>query len=186
LGEHALKIGFDIDGVLANFNRGYIQLLADLGGLELDPEYAPQRWHYEADLGVSKAVVNKAWDTIRESDTFWVDLDPYDVLLEELEDHDLYFITTRVGNKVKRQTEVWLYGYQHLQCPTVLISANKGPVAAGLELDVFIDDKLENILDVEAASPKTRTYLLNQAYNQHGEVKCRVDTVQEMLKLEGL
>lgn len=169
-----MKIGIDIDGVLADFNTGYIDLIRRTTGIQLPPvsNVYPDVWHYERAAGVTKKQEHEVWEHIRNSE-FWGQLFPLKGTLEVLdkltqlryEGHEIYFITSRVGKKVKFQTERWLslYGMNN---PTVLISDKKGPVAQGLELDVFIDDKPENCADVQLASPKTRVFLLDQPYNR--------------------
>jgi len=78
---------------------------------------------------------------------------------------DVYFITSRPGIDAKIQTEDWLYnaGYPHA---TVLISSAKGLCAQALKLDVYIDDRWENCVDVATTSLKTKVFLLDRPWNR--------------------
>lgn len=127
---------------------------------------------------------------------FWLRLTPYPktpAVLKRLQKlavtgHDVYFITTRVGVECKRQSELWLQK-EGFMLPTVIISASKGQVADGIGLNVFIDDKPENIEDVIFGTIHgARCYLLNRPYNLDRQVRdcTRVNSVEEMLDLEGL
>ena len=151
------------------------------------------------------------WDNIVLSNTFYRELEPLpgvkalDPLFPAIEDHhDVYFVTSRAGKTVKRQTEDWLKHYlgydERFGCsqyaPTVVIVGkdDKGNAAKALNLTVFIDDKLENVIAVKNAVPKCRVYLLNRRYNQsdlddqyiggkmHNYI--RVNTVQEFIDAE--
>jgi hypothetical protein len=185
-----LRIGFDIDGVLANFNPAYIRLLNEIEGKNAPLDYAPQQWNYEADLGFSPETSREAWKRIGQSKHFWRGLAPMGQFseLNEINDenHDIYFITARPGKDVKFQTEQWLEEELNYYRPTVLISALKGVCCYGLDLEVYIDDRLENILDVQGTSPSTRAYLITRSYNVNGNVLRRADSVLDVLRTEGL
>jgi uncharacterized HAD superfamily protein len=157
-----VKIGIDIDGVLSNFNRGFIDLIEKETGKTLpalDDTY-PDEWNYHK-RWVTPEQDKKIWAEIRTS-MFWFELEPYAqtpitlVRLRELraQGHEIYFITTRPGELAKLDTEQWLKKWG-MSNPTVLIAGNekaKGQLAAGLGLDAFIDDKPENCEQVVAAT----------------------------------
>lgn len=184
------RVGLDIDGVLADFNQSFRKLIHEVSGKELIPakDYTPV-WHYPQHYGYTSKEINKVWDVIKTT-SFWLDLAPYENLnpvwdkIFELEKSqvDFYFITSRVGQQVKHQTEEWLM--RHLGVfPTVLISERKGHIARGLDLDYFLDDKPENWEDVDATG--TEAYLINRQWNKdakHIPDVCRVDTVLEFLE----
>jgi uncharacterized HAD superfamily protein len=188
-----LRIGIDVDGVLADFNPSYIRLLNEISGT-VDPaseDYQPTQWNYEADLGFTNEHVAEAWKQISVSDYFWCNLGYFEdnfwasLKLDEDWEAETYYITARPGKSAKRQTERWFMAQDVYYDPTVLISAHKGLCAKALDLEVYIDDRLENILDVERTSPSTRAYLINRSYNVNGDVLRRADTVSEVLRREG-
>jgi uncharacterized HAD superfamily protein len=164
-----LKIGIDIDGVLANFNSAYIRLLGRIGGKYVDTSYQPTQWSYETDLGFDGETVHMAWEEIKKGG-FWYSLDPLaDVLdLPDIcEDHDVYFITQRPGKYAKLESEDWLREHYGVDVPTVLITeSGKGPIVKALDLDLFIDDRDKNILDVRRESPRTHCFIVDRPYNR--------------------
>lgn len=152
-----MKIGIDMDGVLADFNTAFIALIKDTTGVELPPpsDSYPSVWNYHREPGGITEEQDKAlWTHIMYS-PFWLTLRPLkgaEVALDELNRRagrgdEVYFITTRPGRDAKALTEGWLQWYG-MENPTVLISGDKGSVAKGLGLNVFIDDKPENCNEV--------------------------------------
>lgn len=169
-------IGIDMDGIVVSFEHGYAPLLTSVSGIDF-PEVGsrewPRTWDWEKDAGVTNEQAGKVWGIIKGSDTFWFDLPPHEGAEEFLGrinrlsplDFDIYFITNRMGREVKSQTEEWLI--QHgFGSPTVLISGQKGNVANALNLDLYIDDKDTNCLDVVEKSPRTRCLVLDRPYNR--------------------
>lgn len=199
-----MRIGFDVDGVLAAFTPAYQRLFIETTGVNLfapGDDTDPPCWNWPEFRGYTKEQVSVVWDHIRLNPAFSRNLAPLPGARElrhaiaDLERrHDVYFITSRVGVAVKRQTEYWLM--EHLgyveETPTVLIvgSRTKGAMCKALRLDCYIDDNWDNVEDCACESPTTRTYLLNAAYNQQPllEDDCplviRVDSVAEMLDYE--
>lgn len=188
-------VGIDCDGVLCNFTKGYAALLtAETGIVFTDEEIAaPATWYWDRAHGVTREQEDKVWKQIKSAPAFWYGLDALpraDAFLVDLSDssHEVYFITDRPGYMPQTQTQMWLqeHGYA---CPSVCISRNgKGAVAAALKLDVYIDDKGENVLDVIAKSPTTRTYKLRYPYNEAFDPGpgMTVDTLDEFWQKAGL
>lgn len=196
------KLGIDIDGVLADFNSAYIDLCIKIAGRDLFPArpFEIPCWSYPEFYGYTKEEVGKVWKHINEAEYFWQKLPAYPgtegvmrQLYQARHSHAYYFITTRPGQSAKYQTEEWLedrmyadsWGFDYFT-PTVLISAKKGPIALGLDLDAFIDDKVENCVDVATyCGLGCKVYMLNQPWNRDftdlRSIK-RVDTVEQFLE----
>ncbi len=111
------------------------------------------------------------WEDIKRDNWFWENLPTFDYTIKAGRDlghmweDDLYYITSRPGIRAKAQTESWLMSIG-ITWPTVLIcNRGKGEVAAALDLDYYIDDKIENCNDVKHFSPSTRVYLFTQPWN---------------------
>lgn len=199
-----MRIGFDVDGVLANFNQDYVELTRVLTKRDLFPpewmeptNIAPPTWYYPQSFGYTNEECDKVFEVIAASDRFWRDLQPYEGVVENMNkfymqhacDNDVYFITNRAGKGAKWQTEAWLCEALGWTDCTVLVSSAKGLCAKALKLDVYLDDKWENALDVAKESPATRNYLLNQPYNVGFGTNLgveRVNTLEEFLRREGL
>lgn len=172
--------GVDIDGILANFTDAYAELLTKASGVKF-PKHSPdwpKVWYWERETpGITKAIEQKVWNEIMTSD-FWAHLHALPGALETLNllDHlafkgdDVYFITSRPGKRAKYLTEYWLRSHG-MTTPTVLISpsdAAKGQLANALKLDVFIDDKPENCIEVRLARPSDcRVFLVDRPYNRN-------------------
>lgn len=192
-----MKIGFDIDGVLADFNTAYIQLTKQLTERNLfPPDYKPHCWSYPEALGYTPEEVKRVWTFIKRSPNFWADLtpEPGAATLQRLYpdlvlNNDIYFCTSRPGESAKWQTELWLAVLlgNPVPTPTVLISSKKGSCAKALDLDVYIDDNYDNVWDVAMESPDTRCYLLDREYNRLGPLPdsvTRIPTVDTMFEQE--
>ena len=189
-----MRIGFDIDGVLANFPPAYEKLFVDITGDNNFPPLTsegPGSWNWPTDLhGYTAEHTKEAWRRIKKSPDFWVSLDAIlpdfihfmNWLGEHEDDHELYFVTARPGTETKWQTEQWFINRIGV-APTVLISEEKGMIAKALNLDLYVDDKAENIKDVEEKSPNTKAYLIDRGYNRHISTKHRIANLEEFLNI---
>ena len=139
-----LRIGFDMDGVLADLEGAYRTVEASLSGPE------------------ARASTDAVWAAIRTTPNFWETLAPLDPgavrrIHELMLAHrwEVFFITQRPatdGDTVQRQTQRWLVA-QGFDLPSVLvIQGSRGAAAAALKLDYLIDDSPQNCVDVKADS----------------------------------
>lgn len=177
-----LRIGFDLDGTLANFAAAFreveVRLFGadshtDAGQPEKEREEAPDNADGEgrsSDLGTKKdrsAAEGRRrrdaiWVEIRKTPNFWAQLEALDPnavrrIHEMTLRHkwEVFFITQRPyteGDTVQRQTQRWLVT-QGFDMPSVLvIGGSRGAAAAALRLDYHVDDSAQNCLDVQAES----------------------------------
>lgn len=185
-----MRVGVDVDGVLADFNRAFITRVIQVTGRNLFPAgYEPTTWGYPTEVGYTLEEEAAVWETITEDRCFWSSLTPYpetraavEYLHHRAYTHrdDVYFITARPGLDAKKQTEAWLraqFGHVSgfLSNPTVLITKHKGLAARTLDLDVYIDDRYENAIDVGMVHtdpsiplrgrPSTVSFLLDRPWN---------------------
>ena len=207
-----MRIGLDIDGVLADFVPVYQALFVSLTGrnaFEPGDNVDPPVWDWPTLRGYTDEETSAVWKVITSDLAFWLKLQPHSqnthtlrAMLKELERrHEVYFVTSRPGERSKRQTEIWLYEQLAYPMrvpnvyPTVLIvgSRAKGRIAKALKLDVYIDDNFDNVMDCATEAPTTRTYLLNRRYNRQDEQGRamipapgirRVDTLGQMFDAE--
>jgi len=190
-----MRIGIDCDGVICNFYTAYEALTREVSGRDLFPSLditvGPPVWNWPEYYGYTAEEMKEVWRRIKTDPEFWFCLSalPDFTLLRERWStlsyhHDVYFVTDRPGINTKRQTEAW-FKRHGIDCPTMLISAHKGLVARALSLDVYVDDKLENIVNVVEEAPTCRSFLVDRAYNHtnlHTNLQFdRVKDFQEVL-----
>jgi uncharacterized HAD superfamily protein len=175
-----LNFGIDIDGVLAKFEAGFAPILTDMYGVQFpklwDMDF-PSVWDWPKEAGLTNEEIHAAWQRVLDSHYFWSSLPTtstgaYDIrLLNELRwrGHNVYFITHRFGKRAKQATEQWFIDNGMFN-PTVLLCEQKHLCAVGLNLDVFVDDKVENVAEVLQftidAGIETRCYIFDRPYNR--------------------
>lgn len=165
-----IRVGFDVDGVVADFAHTYRQieqrLFNDPPGRPDEPEREEREQEQRASAtaggpreeGEHRRRRDAIWKEIQATPDFWTTLRP----IEEngvRRIHDLtirhrwevFFITQRpvtAGAPVQRQTQQWLV--QHgFDLPSVLVvSGSRGRAAAAVGLTYLVDDNPQNCLDV--------------------------------------
>lgn len=191
----------DLDGVVCEFSKSYAEALAKVHGSCLlpedyrtNPEWPPM-WNWESHHGYSTEVQQKTWqEHIIGSRNFWMKLRPLPTARESLSvlnglfnngEIDLFFITSRIGTRVKWQTCQFLY-QQGIDFPQVIISHDKVPVLRALGANFMIDDKPETLMNVEKASQQEKwadfqLFTQDTPYNRNVSVGHRVANVKEAL-----
>jgi hypothetical protein len=172
-----LRIGFDMDGVLADFARAYHDVETRIYGPAADVSRPVDPEEEEASSPEAVAVPEEpkpaqappfrrrrevVWQTIKSTPDFWTTLQPIEPgAVRRIHDlamrhrWEVFFITQRPdtdGETVQRQTQRWLVqeGYD---LPSVLvIPGARGAAAAALSLDFHVDDNPRNCIDVKAQS----------------------------------
>jgi hypothetical protein len=184
-----LRIGFDMDGVIADFSSAFRDYEARLFGPPSadgaqhdgrerrrdsdDPEKEEER-QARARADVKTKVERRrredaVWDAIESMPNFWTTLRPLDEravgrIHELMLRHrwEVFFITQRPfteGETVQRQTQRWLVA-QGFDLPSVLVlRGSRGTAAAALGLDYHVDDRPQNCIDV-AADSQAKTILI--------------------------
>jgi len=118
---------------------------------------------------LSDRQLRQLWARVREIENFWESLkevEPGAVgkIAEAAATHawDILFITTRpssAGDPTQRQSQRWLRKHGFDMPSVFVVSGSRGRVATALTLDVVIDDRPENCLDV-ATDSKARPILV--------------------------
>lgn len=178
---YPLRIGIDVDGVLADFNRPYVDVLCERAGqprYEYDPTRYPNRWAYEDDI-VPPAVTKQFWKDQRnwnnatiEVEGFWSSLptlashEDRCAIRRMAWEHDLFFISNRPLH-LRDVTEEWIQENICLMHPLVMHSRAKGAMAVGLDLHAMIDDKPKNLHEImSACGTSCVPILLDQPWNK--------------------
>lgn len=164
-----VRIGFDLDGVLADFAAAYRAVDEQLhgsGSVPTRPGDPEDEAHDEQQPARPRPSPRRrhdaVWQAIVATPDFWTSLKPMEegvvARLSEVTSRlqwEVFFITQRpatAGETVQRQSQRWLAA-QGFDLPSVLvISGSRGAAAAALSLDYHVDDNAKNCIDVKAAS----------------------------------
>ena len=182
----------DMDGVLADFIKGFTMLGWTMFGTEAYDVFSQQQW--DGFRGLDKKQVGEVWQALHKNPKFWESLplctdqttmDKINYMIEHGE-YDVYFVTNRTSKGAKRQTENWLI--QHgIESPTVITSGKKGEVAKALGIHYSLEDKPENADCISwLTDNKTESFIVERQYNSgpfapHSSKVKRVKTVDQFL-----
>jgi hypothetical protein len=181
----SLRLGFDLDGVLADLNSALVREATRLfPDLELKPSIdqavAPAAVEPEAtdgdpaetsptSLTLSRRQERQLWDAVKRIDNFWETLDETEPgIIKRLAETaqarrwEVMFLTSRPrtsGDVVQVQSQRWLRAHGFEYPALFVVSTSRGKIASGLELDVVVDDRPENCLDI-AIDSKARAILI--------------------------
>jgi hypothetical protein len=167
-----MRIAFDLDGVLADLHEPFVQAAlrlfpeldassigaADVGASPPDEEAPSEPEPADSHVALSNRQADAVWKYLGAVDNFWEGLSEIETgaiaKLAKLADErgwEVIFITSRprsAGRTVQRQSQRWI---QHLGFPmpsVFVVHGSRGRVADALRLDVVVDDRPENCLDV--------------------------------------
>src|SRR5712671_976079 len=98
------------------------------------------------------------WNAVCQRENFWETLDEIEPgalarLYQLVQDHrwELIFLTSRPetrGDTAQAQSHRWLSTHGYLHPSVFVVHGSRGKIAASLALDVLVDDRPENCLDV--------------------------------------
>ena len=181
-----LRLGFDMDGVLADLNGALVREATRLfPGIEVqrdaDTAVAPPAVDAEGaesvdpaetsppSLSLTRRQERQLWDAVKRIDNFWETLDETEPgIVRRLAETartrrwEVMFLTSRPrsnGDIVQLQSQRWLRAHGFEFPSLFVVSTSRGKIAAGLELDVVVDDRPENCLDI-AIDSKARAILI--------------------------
>jgi len=148
-----LRLGIDVDGVVADFRTAFRALAErELGRTAAD-----------AEAELSRSDVDRLWKCVAGRTNWWLDVPPYEpdqiIRLYDQARHsrwEVVFLTSRPassGDAVQLQTQVWLER-MGFYLPAVLTTpaGARGELARALRLDLLMDDRMVNCLEIISAS----------------------------------
>ncbi len=162
-----MKLGFDIDGVIANFSQPLLQIIKKNYGLTLT-EKAITSFSLTHVLGITRAE-----ETQLITDVLYKDLPIYPGAKETLErlsreGHEIYLLTGRYGH-LRDITQTWLKEKAVPFNELHLLEMGKKYQVNISGLAVIVEDSLDEALEWSA---RVQTVLLfNHPYNQTLNVK---------------
>jgi hypothetical protein len=181
-----LRIGFDMDGVVADLNAALLREAVRLfPGLDLHPQAAattapPAGPPADApgtdpaevtppSLKLSARQERQLWDAVKAIPNFWETLDETEpgivarlAKTARARRWEVIFLTSRprsAGDPVQLQSQRWLQAKGFDLPALFVVSTSRGKIAHSLELDVVVDDRPENCLDI-ALDSKARAILI--------------------------
>ncbi len=169
------KIGLDIDGVLSDFNGQYEKYRVEQNKTKILPTLTQEVWNY--DLDMSKKILE-----LSKNKKFWCEMPiltkPNDIPFEP---H--CYITSR--SIPTEWTEEWLHlnGFPNVPVYSVGIDKSKLEIAKECGIDIFIDDRFENF--VELNKNGICCYLFDAPYNKRYNVgHKRIKFLKDLLILK--
>lgn len=156
---------FDLDGVVANFHDGFMDLLRK-EGVEIPEGYVPDKWDWYYDFA-GRTAVNQAWKKVKDDPSWWYGLESFldrEAVknLEYLADrHDIIFLSARslcpsniaqawVNDNIGPYTTIVVDSWQ-----------SKLPILASLNPDIYVDDHCQTLDHVRKP---TRCYTIAWPY----------------------
>jgi hypothetical protein len=194
----ALRLGVDLDGVVADFRSAFEGAAIDTGvtlpagAVNQPPEELTSRQ------------IKRIWEHVQRSPNWWTRLRAYEPQeiariyeLSRERQWEVVFLTRRpstAGDSVQRQSQWWLEQQGFYYPAVVTVPGSRGELANALRLDIVMDDQLHNCVDVISAST-AKALLLSRhpadgATRDHasdrgiGVVSCLKDAVEVIMKLE--
>ena len=199
----ALRIGFDLDGVLADMEGELVRQAEILFGEPMTrrvgqrtvPDHADAT-STSADALDSAAPVDGAandvppllklkmtprqqrrlWRHVESIENFWESLAPLEPgVIERLarltseRRWEVIFLTKRpktVGVTAQLQTQRWLESHGFRLPSVYVVQGSRGRIAAALALDIVIDDRPENCLEVAVDSKARAILIWREGQNQ--------------------
>lgn len=171
----SLRIGIDVDGVLANFRAAFHQASLECLRRELEEPEDPK-----GPQALLHKDVKRVWDWIEKRQNWWMDLEPYEpdqiarlYSTTRAAGWEVFFMTNRppsAGDSVQFQTQWWIERHGFYLPAVLTVPGSRGEVANGLRLDLLIDDLSINCVEVVSASPCKALLMLrdpNQVAEDH-------------------
>lgn len=191
-------VGIDLDGVLVDFNKVFLEKLSAFEGKEYTVDQVTNYSYIKCLPGVDKNAVSQVFREISRAPDFWIDLPPIsqqgvDAAVELSEISHLYAITARAPTSFTCQnprysatlvqSEYWLRS-RGIDVMGVIVcknSGSKGSVANALRCDYFLEDSPESFVSCREFG--IDAYLMDAPYNRYIETGQRIYSVQEYLDM---
>ena len=152
----SLRVGFDLDGVLADFRSAFSDLARDVLHEEIDAaDDLDGRTRSPRDLG-------RVWKAIAKSHNWWTKIKPFEPEqiarlygLARQGRWEVVFLTKRPessGDTVQFQTQWWLEHHGYPMPAVITVPGSRGELANALRLDLVVDDQMINCAEILGAS----------------------------------
>jgi hypothetical protein len=196
----SLRIGFDIDGVLADFRTAFHATARHCLGREVQ---AP-------DDGISSPTldqqeVKRVWEAVAKTPNWWLQLPPHEpdqiarlYDLARAAKWEVFFLTNRpasAGDSVQFQTQWWLERNGFYMPAVLTVPGSRGDIANGLRLDLVVDDLVMNCVEVVSGSaakamlmlrdeePATRAHALDRGIGVVATLSAALGVIEQLQEL---
>lgn len=161
-----MRVGFDIDGVLAEFSEHFLDYLG------IEDKTPPDKWNDER--------FTKNFHKIMYDENFWLTMprlvDPKDLHLNPV----IYVTARAIPVEV---TKKWLDKNGFYPAPVISVGHNGSKVEhLKGRVDYFIDDAYHNYVELNKAGIKC--VLITRSHNIHEKVERRIDNINQILNYE--
>jgi len=163
----SLRVGIDVDGVLADFKTAFHETSRACLGRRVETLLDPK-----SAQALGQDDVKRVWEVVARTPNWWMTLKPYEpeqiarlYSLTRAAGWEVFFLTNRpgsAGDSVQFQTQSWIEGHGFYMPAVLTIPGSRGEVANGLRLNLVIDDLLLNCIEVVSASTAKALLLLRR------------------------
>jgi len=196
------KIGIDLDGVVADFYKGYTKLATQKFGNHVEVLCSIKHrerfstWKLEKIMNLEKFQAEEMIESINNFPMFYETLEllypeSWQKLISEFsnrEDYEITFITSRKNSEsvsVREVTKRWLQ-IQGWQNPSVVVTDEKVLFCKVLGIQKFVDDTLKNCLDVHTHCQEAcEVFILDYPHNRDHQIPDsikRIHTLEDFIK----
>ncbi|HEY2433857.1 MAG TPA: hypothetical protein VGI12_14375 [Vicinamibacterales bacterium] len=148
-----LRIGIDVDGVLADFRTAFHEAAVRWLRHDIDDTQ-----DLEIVSPLSAGDVRRVWDRIATAPNWWMEVLAYEpdqiarlYSLTRAAGWEVFFLTKRppsAGDSVQFQTQWWIERFGFYLPAVLTVPGSRGDIANGLRLDLVLDDQLLNCVEV--------------------------------------
>jgi hypothetical protein len=152
----SLRLGIDVDGVLADFRTAFHQAARECLGRDIPLTPGDEK------NTLSTPVVQRVWSYIGKTPNWWMRVPAYEpdaianlYALARAGRWEICFLTKRppsAGDAVQFQTQWWLEQHGFFLPSVVTVPGSRGDLANAIRLDLVIDDQFVNCAEVIGAS----------------------------------
>jgi hypothetical protein len=161
----SLRLGFDVDGVLADFRSAFRATARECLGRDGGAD------GHDGDKGppLAQQDVAKVWTHIARTPNWWMRVPPHEpaeiarlYAMARAARWEVFFMTKRpasAGDPVQFQTQWWLEQHGYYLPAVLTVPGSRGELSNALRLDLVVDDQIVNCAEIVTAGP-TRTLLM--------------------------
>lgn len=162
-----LRLGFDVDGVLADFRTAFHTAAKKCLRRDIPESSDPDPTPSPLDAGD----VRRVWEYILGTQNWWMEVPAYEpdqiarlYGLTRAAGWEVFFLTKRpagAGDSVQFQTQWWIERLGFYLPAVLTVPGSRGEVANGLRLDLVVDDQIINCAEVISAA-QTKALLMQR------------------------